>query len=348
LLPLTSPQFFLFVIALSMAYCFSSIFPAVLLGVPNEDTALNVLPGHRLVLEGNAYPAILVSLAGGLLVVLFSIPFLLFFINFLPKIYPALQAVFPYVMLAIVFLMVLADKKSVLIIIALSSVLGFLTFNFNLLLPLLTGFFGLSTIIVSLSSKTSIPPQMLKFNSKLSLFSLSFLSFISSFLSSIFGFIPTVSSAIVGTMASYLRKFDSEEFLVLLSSTNVAYMSYSFFALSLVQKTRSGSAVFLSQLSGGGSIFFILGIILLSSALSFSICFKLAKPMVRLYKRVNYRKLSFLSIFLLVFVNFALAGPFGLLVLMTSTSIGLLANSLGVKRTACMSALIAPTIAVLL
>jgi TctA family transporter len=213
---------------------------------------------------------------------------------------------------------------------------------------LLTGFFGLSTLLISLLNESSVSPQIMRLNSKLSLANLSVISFISCFLSSIFGFIPAISSSIVGTIASYIRKFDSEEFLVLLSATNVTYMIYSFFALLLINKTRSGSAVFLSQIFEKESIFFVLGIILLSSALAFLICLYLAKPLVKLYKRVDYRKLTLLSAFFIIAVNFALAGFFGMLVLLASTSIGLLSNSLGVKRINCMAALIVPTIAVLL
>jgi TctA family transporter len=95
-------------------------------------------------------------------------------------------------------------------------------------------------------------------------------------------------------------------------------------------------------------MFFVLGIILLSSALAFLICLYLAKPLVKLYKQVDYHKLSLLSAFFIIAVNFALAGLFGLLVLLASTSIGLLANSLGVKRINCMAALIVPTIVVLI
>ena len=347
-LSFTNNQLFFFVIAASMAYVFSSFFPTILLGVPNEDTALNILPGHRLVLEGNAYSAVIVSLIGGLLVILFSVPFLLFFLNALPLLYPTVQKIVPYMLIIILLFMFLPDKKQSIIVLVLSSILGFLTFSFNLLLPLLSGFFGLSTILISILNDSSVSPQVMRFDSRLSLANLSVISFTSCFLSSIFGFIPAVSSSIVGTIASHVRKFDSEEFLVLLSGTNVTYMIYSFFALLLVNKTRSGSAVFLSQIFEKESIFFVLGIILLSSALAFLICLFLAKPLVRLYKRLDYRKLSLLSVFLIIAVNFVLAGFFGLLILLASTSIGLLSNSLGVKRINCMAALIVPTIAVLI
>jgi len=348
LLSMTSPQLFLFVIAMSIAYVFSSFFPSVLLGVPNEDTALNVLPGHRMVLEGNAYSAIMISLYAGLFVTVLSVPFLIFFLSALTIVYAALQKVIPYLLIFVVIFMFFSDKKSSIIIIVLSSILGFLTFDFNLLLPILTGFFGMSTILSAYSSQSKIPPQILRFNSGMTLYDLSIVSFMSSFLSSIFGFIPAISSAIVGTIGSYMRKLNSEEFLALLSGTNVNYMAYSFFALLLLHKTRSGSAVLLSKFFQSESIFFVLGIILFSSAISFLICARLAKPIIRLYCRIDYRKACLFSIILMVSVNAVLTGWFGVLVLFASTSIGLLSNSLRVKRINCMAALIVPTIAVLL
>jgi len=347
-LALSNQQFFFLVIAMSMSYVFSSLFPSILLGIPNEDTALTVLPGHRLALEGNAYSSLVISLISGFLVIFISAPFLIVFLKFLPLLYPIAQQIIPYFLLVLLAFMIFSDNKSAIIVVALSSILGFLTFNFNLLLPLLSGFFGVSTMIISLSSTGRIPPQTMKFNSKLSLSNISSISFMACFLSAIFGFIPAISSSIVGTMGSYVRKLNSEEFLALTSGTNVAYMVYSFFALLLIGKTRSGSAVFLSQIFESESIFFVFGIVLLSSAISFIICLTLSKRFVKFYKRFNYRKLSLASILFVVLINFALSGLFGLLVLFTSTSLGLLANSLQVRRTACMACLIAPTIAVLL
>jgi putative membrane protein len=348
LLSLTNPQTFFLVIGMSMSFVFSSSFPSILLGVPNEDTALNILPGHRLVLEGEAYSAIIVSLLSGFLVVIFTAPFLLLFLKFLPLFYPAIQELVPYLLIALLFFMFISDKKRAIIVIIISSALGLLTISYNLLLPLLTGFFGMSTLIFSLSNRTEVPPQVMRFKPKNSLASLSMVSFMSCFLSSIFGFIPAISSSIVSIIGSYIRKLDSEEFLALTSGTNVAYMSYSFFALLLIQKTRSGSAVLLSQIFEQESIFFVLGIILLSSAIAFLACMRLAKSIVRLYSRLNYRKLCLFSISFMVMINFVFAGFFGLLVLATATSIGLLANLLGTRRTSCMACLIVPTIAVLL
>jgi putative membrane protein len=347
-LSLTSTQSFFFIIAVSMAFVFSSAFPAILLGVPNEDTALNVLPGHKMVLEGNAYSAIHLSLISAFLAMLFSLPFLVFFLNALSIIYSALRGIVPYALAAVLVFMMFSDKKASILIVLLSSVLGMLTFKVDTLLPILTGFFGLSTILISLMGRTEIPVQKLTLDIKIGMHGISLMSFSACFLSSIFGFMPAISSSIVGAIGGILRKFDPEEFLALLSGTNSVYMIYSLFALVLIHKTRSGSAVFLSQIIENESVFFILGIILLSGAVSFIVCLNLIRPLIKIYGKMNYRSVSMFSIIFLILINFVLAGPFGLAVLLASTSIGLLCNLLAVKRINCMAALIVPTIVLLM
>src|SRR5438445_2608412 len=61
-----SPELFsVFLICLGVSQIFSSFIPSIFLGAPEEDTALSVLPGHRILLEGKGLEAIkLVALSG--------------------------------------------------------------------------------------------------------------------------------------------------------------------------------------------------------------------------------------------------------------------------------------------
>ena len=267
-LPFTSTQFFFFVISASVSFAFSSFFPSILLGVPNQDTALNVLPGHRLVLEGRAYTALVLSLLGGLFALFFSVFFLFLFLFFLPVLYPFIRLLIPFLLVIICIIILISDRKPVFIVFFLSSVLGFLTFSYDLLLPLLSGFFGLSTLLISVMRNPSIPMQVPRFNSTLSFFKIIRCSFISCFLSSIFGLIPAVSSTISACTGKIFGKLNSEEFITLLGGTNVIYMIYSFFTFFLVRITRSGSAVFLAKIMESQNILFSFGIILFSGVIA--------------------------------------------------------------------------------
>jgi len=123
-------------------------------------------------------------------------------------------------------------------------------------------------------------------------------------------------------------------------------MVFSFYALTLLGVARSGSSVFLKTLEGNP--FFYLGIILISSGFSFFICKKMLFSIVKFYQKINPRLLSLLGILILILISFVLNGFLGLIVLFASTSIGLIAYFLKVPRISCMSALIIPTVFVLL
>ena len=54
----------IFIIALSIAHIFIDFIPTIFLGAPDEDTALSILPGHELLLQGSGYEAVILSVLG--------------------------------------------------------------------------------------------------------------------------------------------------------------------------------------------------------------------------------------------------------------------------------------------
>lgn len=53
-------------VAMSIAHALLENIPSMLLGVPEEGTAVSILPGHRMVLEGRSKEAIRIVSIGGL------------------------------------------------------------------------------------------------------------------------------------------------------------------------------------------------------------------------------------------------------------------------------------------
>ena len=53
-----------FIIAMSVNHSFLDSIPGVYLGAPDEDQALNVLPGHKMLLKGEGYKAVKLTLIG--------------------------------------------------------------------------------------------------------------------------------------------------------------------------------------------------------------------------------------------------------------------------------------------
>lgn len=342
-LPFSDDGFYFFIISASISFVFSSFFQSVLVGAPNEETAISVLPGHRLIQKGQGHLALLLLIYGGLVALLVSAALLPLFIFILPYIETSLKFFVPFVLISAVLYILITDKNTALVIVFLSSMLGFLTINYNLLLPLLSGFFALSTLLVSLETR-NIPVQKIgSIQNEKVVWPAAMACILSMFLN----LFPAMSSSIVATICSAVKKMGEKTFLALIGSTNVSYMAFSFFLFSLVGKTRSGSAAFLAQVSTE-NVFFIAGILLVAGILSAVLAILFLKRIMKIYQKINYAKLTAFSILFLISVNFIFTGFFGLLVLFASTGIGLLCNFLGCRRINCMAALIVPTVWVLL
>lgn len=63
-----------FLLGIALGHAFTDEIPAVFLGAPDPDTALSVLPGHRLLLAGLGSSAVRAAAIGSALGVLFSLP----------------------------------------------------------------------------------------------------------------------------------------------------------------------------------------------------------------------------------------------------------------------------------
>src|SRR3989344_2923083 len=80
-----------FIIAMSITNTFADFISAVYLGAPSEDTAVSVLPGHRMLLEGRGYEAVKLTVVGSFLGLLSSIIFSPILIITIPYIYESVR-----------------------------------------------------------------------------------------------------------------------------------------------------------------------------------------------------------------------------------------------------------------
>ena len=60
------PSLGVFIISMAITHTFLDVLPAIFLGAPDADTALGVLPGHKLLLQGMGYEAIKLTVIGSL------------------------------------------------------------------------------------------------------------------------------------------------------------------------------------------------------------------------------------------------------------------------------------------
>src|SRR3989344_2784794 len=85
-----------FIISMAVTHTILDAVPTIFLGAPDSDQVLNVLPGHRMLLNGDGYGAVRLTVVGSLgglwLAVLLTYPAVLF----IEKIFPFLHRYMAY------------------------------------------------------------------------------------------------------------------------------------------------------------------------------------------------------------------------------------------------------------
>jgi putative membrane protein len=345
-----------FVVAMAISDVFINFIPSIFLGAPDEDSVLSILPGHEMLTKGKGYEAVLLTLIGsiaGIFLILILTPL---FIWFLPLIYETAKEIMPFILILTSMFLVYFEKKSkiwAIIIFLLSGVLGIASLNLYLkepLLPLLTGLFGASSLITSISKKQKLPKQkIMKLRqiplSKKSFFKSIFASLIASPLCSFLPGLGSGQAAVIGSeVAGDLSK---KEFLILLGSINTVVTGLSFVALYVIQKSRTGSAVAISEILENFSLnnlYVILLTIFISGILAFFLAVYVAKVFSKNISKINYNKLSWVILIILCAVVLIFSGFLGFLVFIVSTFTGLTCIYTGVRRTHLMGCLLLPTI----
>lgn len=352
-------ELIIFLLVMGIIHSFIDFIPSILFGVPSSDTALSVLPGHRLVLEGRGYEAIFLSSLGSLLGMLFSVVIIITLFSYLKSIYSMSFAYIPYVLFFVMVLMISLEPTSTkkfwaLIIVLFSGSLGMIALNsYHLqesLLVLFSGLFGISSLLFSLKDSSSIPKQHFKKETTCS-WNLIKPLFTAGVCSSICSIAPGLGSAQAATIASlFMRTLSAEIFIVILSSINTINFALSILSLYVLEKARNGVVVVISQLHSitvAEMILYVI-IMLLCSIVGFFITILLGKQCIYFFNYCNVKKISIGIIIFIIGLVFFMTSWIGLLYLLLSTSIGLLALELEVKRIHLMSVLLVPVILVLL
>lgn len=346
-----------FIISMSVTHTIMDFIPSIFLGAPEDSTALSVLPGHALLLQGKGLEALYLTIIGGVgvvIILVISTPLLLLL---LPIVYNTIKFYIHLVLIIIVIVMVITERKLkrffALMIFFLSGILGLIVFNSPVIsptfmfFPLFTGLFGISTLIISLRGKSMIPPQeswIGKIDRNLIISGV-----IKSFFSGLLvGTLPGVGAAQATVLAQEItRKRDPREFLISVGGINTAVAIFSILSLATIGKARSGAAVVISKILyhfGPNEIILLISSALIAVGISAMLALKISKKGLNLMRKIPYHKLSLLTIAFLILLVIILTGWIGLLILLVSTSIGLIAPLAGVKRSHCMGVLLLPVI----
>lgn len=343
------------IVAMSVVHTFVDYIPSILIGAPQEDSVLSILPGHRMLMEGRGYEAIRLTVLGGFGAIIVSCITLPVGMVILPILYGAAKTVMPYLLITVLAYMVYTErtpKKMLysLAIIGYSGILGTLILGGNILppkyslFPTLTGLFGISTLLASLRHETVVPPQTLDYGDSPYRQSIA----AGSVAGALTGLLPGIGSSQSALIVQNAFKDKNEkEFLVAIGGVNTSDAIYSIFALYLIGNPRSGASIAVEHILKDFTFqdfLSIVAVVLITAPLATGITLALARISVRRLQNLDYAKFSkYVLCFLFVFI-FAMTGLRGVLIAVTATAIGLVAAVTGVKRSHCMAVLVVPTI----
>lgn len=344
-----------YIISLAITHTFLDALPSIYLGTPDEAQALNALPGHRLLLRGEGHNALLCTIIGALGALIAGVIFFPVFVFGMGKVYPFVKGVMGYLLALIMIFMIGREKKKMLKSLAcflLAGCLGLIVFSIpNLnqpLLPLLSGMFGFSLLLMSLLEKSKIPPQ--KISQPLNLTNKNMAKAVSGATSMGFiaAFLPGFGSSQAAIIASnFVGDIGDEGFITLVSGINTANMLISIGAAYAIQKARSGAIVtvlyYLGEMTLSQMAVFV-GVALVAGGIAALLTIKISKVFAKYIVKVNYSRLilgilAFVSLMVIYFDGFI-----GAMVLMTSTAIGLVASHWEIGKNHLMGCLILPVI----
>ncbi len=371
------------ILANSVTQTFLDIIPSIFLGAPEADTALAVLPGHVLLMEGRGAEAVRLSAIGsaGAVVValLMAVPLGFFFMN----IYGTIEAYIGWILVLIVVVMIATENGEVVegqgslvhfkfkgyavMLFIISGLLGMFAFDNtdkmsplvtfgepSILLPLLSGLFGASMLVLSLMTKSEIPPQQ-----KACRFVLPGKRIIRGMLTgsaagSFVAWLPGVSSAVGTIIARLLVREEkdadsSKEFIISLSGANTANAIFSLVALFVIERARSGAMVAIDGLINVNewelsTIIILLIVIIYISIISYYTTIYLGDRIAGFLSRIDYSKLCTAVLAGLTLMVIIFTGWFGLVIFLISTPVGMIASFAKIRKTHAMGVILLPVI----
>ncbi len=356
LLQITSPIVLgVYIIAMSITHTFLDALPSIYLGAPDEAQALNVLPGHRLLMRGEGHNAVLCTVIGASGTIILGILFFPLFIFLMKWLAEPVTGIVGYLLILLMFYMIWREKEKktkALALFLLSGALGLLVFSIPTLeqplFPLLSGLFGFSILLISLAQKSVIPKQ--KLNQPLNLSAKNITKSVTGAtgMGFIAAFLPGFGSSQAAIIATnVVGDIGDEGFLTLVGGINTANMLISIAAAYILNKSRNGAILVVNKLLDGMSfetMLIFLAVSLVAAGTAALLTIKISKVFAQLIVKVKYSYIVWGIIIFIALLTAYFDGFIGLTILATATALGLISSVWGIGKNHLMGCLLVPVI----
>ena len=345
------------IVSMMIVHTFVDILPSTFLGVPDPDTVLSVLPAHNLCLLGKGQEAVRVSALGSMWGFMLCLPLFVLFVFVLPSVQEYVDWGIGLVILLAAGLLIVFSKAPAwsFAVFLVSGLLGIYAMRFSyfslgvfgigeILLPLLTGLFGIPVLITSMRSLVK-PAEQSFTGLMISQKTILKMGFKGAIAGAIVGWLPGFSSGTANALLAVRRssdfeKMDPREYLVSTSAANTANAVLGLAALYAIGRMRSGAMVTLASFDLPSIYLLVLAAGV--AALAGYFVTVGASRFSRVFMNINQGVLARVVLIFLVGMTVIFCGPFGILILILSTLVGLIPGMIDIPRIFCMGAIMLP------
>lgn len=352
LLKITSPLMIaVIIIAMGVTHTFLDTIPSVFLGAPDPDTVMAVLPGHKLLFEGKGWDAVRLTVIGSLLCLIFSIALMPILAIIFPFIYSLMKPILGWLLIAIVVIMLLKDsnRKWAIIVFIFSGILGLIVLRSDIsqpLFPLLSGMFGVSALLLSLSNSVEVPLQIAE--ETIDVHAKDFLAILGGALSGSFvALFPGLGPAQAAALSTIVFKIKEYAYLILVGGINTVNFVVALVSVYTIEKARNGAIAVVMEIISEIDItrlIFFAATALITGGIATILTLKIAKLFAKIVGCIEYKWISLGIIGFITLLTFFLSGWTGLIVLIISTAVGVIPQLSGCCRSNAMGCLLLPVI----
>ena len=339
--------------SMTITHTILDIIPSTLLGIPNAENLTMLLPAHKLTIEGNAKTAINYGLLGSALGIIITIAFSPLTIIIIPIIYNKIKEYIGYILIIILSYVILKSKNKLisLAFFLITGIVGIISFNIKTidqpLLPMLSGLFGLSALILSIKNKIIIPEQK-EANLEVSKKDIIKYSITTTLSSTLTNFLPGLTSSYTALISNKISKVKNQEHYIILSNAaNSSAIIISFIALYTINKARSGAVATIQYLINSinmSTLILIISISLITLSVVTIFAKILSNQIIKNINKINYQKTSIFIIILIILIVLIITRFEGLIILIVTTSIGIIVEKLKVEKITLTGCLVVPVI----
>ncbi|MBQ3718019.1 MAG: tripartite tricarboxylate transporter permease [Methanomicrobium sp.] len=385
-------------VAVLIVHTFLDIVPGTFFGVPDADTALSVLPAHRLCLLGHGEEAVRLSAIGSAYGTVFGLAILSVFLLVLPAVQDMIDWWSGIILIIVAGVLIVWSESPEwsFAVFCLSGILGVFAFEYSwlcvplteaispssasVLMPLLTGLFGISVLIFS--KKGSMPTQTFD-GLHIERRSILKCGLIGTFAGSVVGWLPGLSNASANAVIASFVRFEepqyyesgsksavpaesgesgdsddsavsavpesngrpdgSRGYIIAASAANTANAFISIGAFYAIMRMRNGVMAAFSHLKELPEMTFVIIAAVIAAISGYLLTIGFSKA-GRLFSDLNVRSLGISVIIFMTAVTLLFTGIFGLFILILATVVGSLTQIIDIRRVPCIGAVMIPVI----